>query len=372
MLIEDTQNNDNSQNAVADNYNNDDYSELLELHKESLNDDADNDDRDDDDSDDAESDNADAKKKDKDLEKEQKATEQTSEVPKSWSKDKHELFKSLPPEAQATIIKRDQDMERGIQQIYQRIKPQEEFVKQYQEVLTPYQAELEKIGDPTGINTIQTFLEPARILNFGSPQQKADMLLSVAQEHGVDLFGYINAIINQNGGQVPTFSQPANLKQYPEFQALNNQINELTTFKKNILNEQNAAVEAQVVSEIEGIIGDTDNYPYFNQLIPEMQNLLQSGFAEDLKDAYEKAVALSPATREQYIAQQADKKLAEQQQAMQQKNQQKLTNVKNNMMSPKNNKGSHYNNDDDDDDFDDDDEDAFDERQKQKLRNLKF
>lgn len=294
--------------------------------------------------DDKDSDNSD---KDKDVTADNPADKENSvvaEPPKSWAKEQHELFKKLPPEAQQQIIKRENDVIQGIQKIYEKINPQIDFAENVQNILKPYEQAIKQMGDETGgINTLASFLEPARILNFGSPEQKASMLLNVAQQYGIDLIGFLQGI-------PPEHLQAQRQVNNPEVQALREQINQLTNLEKNRQLEADKQLENEIVNEITEIQNDKENYPYFNDVIKEMHNLVTSGLAENLKEAYQKAVLLNPATQEKIIAQQAQKLKSNEQQ----QNQQRVAKARQNSLSPKSGSGFGFSNEPlDEDEFDD-------------------
>lgn len=269
------------------------------------------------------------------------------EPPKSWAKEQHDLFKKLPLTAQQQIIKRENDTIQGIKNIYDKLNPHIEFATNIQNILKPYEQAMRHLGDDTGgVNTLASFLEPARILHFGSPQQKAQMLLGVAQEHGVDLIGFLQGIPQE---QLQLQLQAQSQVHNPEINALKQQINELTNLEKMRQLEHDKQLESEVVTEITQIQNDKENYPFFDDVMHEMHNLLTSGLVEDLKEAYQKAVLLNPATQEKIIAQQAQKLKSNEQNI----NQQRVMKARQNALSPKSGSGFGFSNEPlDEDEFD--------------------
>jgi hypothetical protein len=129
-------------------------------------------------------------------------------------------------------------------------------------------------------------------LVYGSPEQKLEMFAQLANEYGVNL----GALTGQTGYD-PQFSQLA--------QELNQIKNQWSSFQSS----QEQQEQAQLQNEIESFSNDK---PYFDEVRETMAGLLQSGMADDLQSAYDKAIRLNDDVFQRVSAEQAQKSEAAQ------------------------------------------------------------
>src|SRR6185369_9287532 len=116
-----------------------------------------------------------------------------------------------------------------------------------------------------------------RTLVMGSPEQKLQMFSQLAQEYGVPLA----AIHQAQQGQV----DPVAMQLMQELQMIKQQVSGVTNWREQ---QEQAAVHQELAK-----FGDTSKYPHFEQVRGDMALLLEAGRAQDLDDAYAKAVRLS-------------------------------------------------------------------------------
>ena len=116
-----------------------------------------------------------------------------------------------------------------------------------------------------------------RTLVMGSPEQKLQMFSQLAQEYGVPLA----AIHQAQQGQI----DPVAMQLMQELQMIKQQVSGVTNWREQ---QEQAAVHQELAK-----FGDTSKYPHFEQVRGDMALLLEAGRAQDLDDAYAKAVRLS-------------------------------------------------------------------------------
>tara|TARA_R110000868_G_scaffold95285_1_gene262262 strand:+ start:931 stop:1908 length:978 start_codon:yes stop_codon:yes gene_type:complete len=203
--------------------------------------------------------------------------------PLSWKKDYHEVWQKADPRLQEYAFQREEQMRRGVEPLLQA----KQFADSMQEVISPYMTTLNGLGMKPE-QAISALLKADHTLRTSDPQTRLNYFMQLAGEYGVNLQG------------MPQGQQQA---VDPTIFALKNELanvrGEVTTWKQ----QQEAAEQAVLANEIEGFAQKAE---YFEEARPEMIKLLQSGVAETLEDAYDRAIYGNRDLRERVLsAQQA-------------------------------------------------------------------
>jgi hypothetical protein len=197
---------------------------------------------------------------------------QARKPPQSWSKDKHELWSKLPPEAQDYYEHREKQMLDGLGQY----KEHSELGKQIKEVVTPYKAFLQAQGVDE-VKAVSYLLNAHYRLTQGTPEQR----LAAYKQLGTNL-----GFHNEEGQQVDHNTR-----------ALQERIDrlelELNSAKDVSINE----TRTRVAREVEAFAKD---HPYFDEVADQIAIFVQSGVA--LQEAYDQAVWANPVTRAKELA----------------------------------------------------------------------
>lgn len=219
--------------------------------------------------------------------------------PTTWKKDylpiwdKVHTNEPLTPEESANLLKYINQREGEYKTGVSTYKTEAESAKQLQEALAPFMPTLQQHNiEPT--TWISNLGNAHQLLALGTPEQKLQAFAKLAQDYGVPMEAF-------TGEYNPNLMQ--NMQQNSE---LSNQVNSLT----NWMMQQE---EREISSEIEAFSGDK-NYPYFEDLKEDMAQLLESGKADDLKQAYKIALV----NNDELMEKQFQERLAAQQ-ATQQK-----------------------------------------------------
>ena len=123
------------------------------------------------------------------------------------------------------------------------------------------------------------------ILSKAPYSQKMEIFQKLAQDYGIDLnSGY-------SGENTTQYQDPQALALMQQINQLNQEVQQVRSWKEQ---EDNARLTSEIVRFSEG-------KPYFDALREEMAQLLESGKAQDLETAYEKAKWLVPEVREQEL-----------------------------------------------------------------------
>jgi hypothetical protein len=210
---------------------------------------------------------------------------QDTGAPKTWTKEALEHWATIPPRAQAEILKREEDFMRGITQY----KSAADLGVRYSQVVEPYAPMLaaENI-DPVGL--FQSFAANHYLLSRGTPEQKLNLAAQLITGYGID-FGQLASFIGENA------IAPAD----PEIVALRKEINELKSGFTSQKTAEAAKTQETIQREVDTFASDTAAHPYFNEVVGEMMNFMKSGSAQSLQEAYDMAVYANPVTRQKEV-----------------------------------------------------------------------
>jgi len=189
--------------------------------------------------------------------------------PASWKKDYHEVWQTADPKLKEYAWQREEEMKRGVEPLLSKAQ----FADQIQQAIEPYQNNLRTLGiEPP--QAIKALMDADNVLRHGTPQQKAQMFASLSQQYGVNL------------------QEIGNLQQQPVDPTVSMLQNELYSVKNEVMTwkqQQEAAQNQALLSEIDSFAQKAE---FFEDARPTMIQLLNSGMAQNLEDAYNKALRL--------------------------------------------------------------------------------
>ena len=213
-------------------------------------------------------------------EKEQEQPVTAKAPPQSWAKDKHELWATLPVEAQDYYELREKQMLDGIEQYKSGYKYGEILSK----TLDPFREEMAKNGVDE-VQAINNLFGHHRALTSGSLEQRQEAFVRLGQSIGLI---------------PPSEGQPAYDPRTQELQARLNRIEQQEA-------QRMQEIEQQHYQDIERQVTDfamAPGHEYFNEVADDIAILLNSGI--ELQDAYDRAVWANPITRAKELAKQAE------------------------------------------------------------------
>jgi len=190
-------------------------------------------------------------------------------APASWKKDYHDVWQTADPRMQEYAWQREEQMRKGVEPLISKAQ----FADQINEVVNPYLQTIQGMGLDTP-RAVKALLEADHMLRTSNGQEKLQLFSRLAQQYGVNLNE-----VNFPQGVDPTI--------YALQNELNNVRGEVIGWKQ----QQEQAQNQQLLGEIEKFSSKAE---YFEEARPTMIQLLQSGVAQTLEDAYEKAVRLDP------------------------------------------------------------------------------
>ena len=209
-------------------------------------------------------------------------TDAKSKAPQSWSAADRAHWDKIPAEVQAVIARREEEAHRGITSMGQDAA----FGRKVNEVVSPYLPMIRaEGGDPVG--AVQSLLQTAYTLRAGNPEQKVQMFQHLAQQFGVDL-----QAVQAGAQQVD-----------PQVASLRQELAQLRGHLQQGEQQQHQQVQAHAQQLIEAFAADPKN-EFYGQVAPMMGQLILSGQASDMQDAYDKACWAMPDVRSTILTRQ--------------------------------------------------------------------
>ena len=198
--------------------------------------------------------------------------------PNGWTSEAKANWHELPEHIQAVVNQRELDVHKQIS----KHDDERNFGRELGKVIQPYMAQITADGgNPAG--TVQNLLNTAYTLRTGSPEQRKQALLGVAQEFGVDL-------TNIETTQVQ-----------PEYAALQNRLNTLEGQITTREHDEQNRLKTEVQQEVDAFAADA-THPHYEQVKGAMSALIASNATLDLQGAYDQACWASPDVRATLLA----------------------------------------------------------------------
>lgn len=183
------------------------------------------------------------------------------------------------PVLQQALLRRSEEMHKGLEQY----RGAAQFAQKIAQAFQPYEHTIQQLGVSHEV-AVGKLLEADNTLRYGSPEQKAHALASLAYQYGIDI------------GQVQATPAPD-----PQVYALQAELNQLKGFINDFQRTQQEREQGTLNSEIAKF---AEGREHFEQVREDMAALLQAGRAKDLSDAYEQAIWANPQTRAAMLAKQ--------------------------------------------------------------------
>lgn len=194
------------------------------------------------------------------------------EPPKTWRKEATEFWGTLPPTVQQEILKREDDIFRGLESY----KGQAQLAQQYQTALAPYMPMLQQQGlDPA--QYAAQWLAIDTQLASAQPQQKIELLCRVAQAYGVDLRG-------QLGLEAPYLD--------PEVARLQHELSTVQSQLSGMTKAQEQAALQQMQATVNEFATNPAN-KYFDEVGAQVAEIIKLTPGTSLEAAYHKACRLN-------------------------------------------------------------------------------
>lgn len=197
--------------------------------------------------------------------------------PSSWKKDYWQDWDKLDPRLAEYINQREGEYANGVstyKREYDTAKPLLDAVAPFRDVI-----------QQTGLQPAQwvnQLGEAHRGLTQGTPEQKVNILTQIALNNGIDLMKFAERVfVRGQDGQIYLNQQ----MQRPQPQQQVQQPNVEQTVQKILAQER----AQQSLAEFSA---NKEKYPHYEAVRQQMGQLLDAGLAQDLPDAYTKALRM--------------------------------------------------------------------------------
>jgi hypothetical protein len=211
----------------------------------------------------------------------EEAPSPADDFPKSWKQDVKAHWASLPPEIKAEVLRREQDIFKGIEGY----KAAAERAKAFDDVLAPHREVMEQHGvDP--ILLVRDLASAHRVLSLGSPEQKAQAFEYLFKQYGFD----------------PRTSQPA-----AQPAAADDLTSRLAAIESRLEAGSRANAEARFREVSQTVADFARDKPDFEAVAGDVARLLRADKQLSLDEAYNQARRLNPQTFETILATEREK-----------------------------------------------------------------
>lgn len=192
--------------------------------------------------------------------------------PASWKKEYHEVWQKADPKMREYAWQREEQMRAGVEPLLSKAQ----FADSMQEAISPYMQTIQGLG-LTPDKAVAALMEADHKLRTSDPQSRMAYFYQLAQSYGINL---------GNAQGVPQQAAPVDQTVYQLQQELNRVRGEVMGWKQ----QQEMAENQTLLNEINQFSMKAE---YFEEVRPTMIRLLQSGEAETLDQAYNKAIRLN-------------------------------------------------------------------------------
>lgn len=187
--------------------------------------------------------------------------------PASWKPEFREPWKTVDPKVREYFWKREEEMNAGVVPLKEKAR----LADAINEVAAPYMNTIRGMGIDLP-KAVQGLMYADNILRTAPHDQKRAYLLQLAQTYGIQL------------GDVSDAPQPDH-----NLQAIYAEINNVRGEVKSWQQQQQESAAAQQMAEINKFALTAE---FFEEARPTMVRLLEGGVAENIEDAYKKALRL--------------------------------------------------------------------------------
>ncbi len=218
------------------------------------------------------------------------------DYPKTWRKELQGEWGKLPPAVKAEIQRREENFFEGIKQ-YQEPAA---FGRAIGQEMLPHVDVMRQVG-VTPQQLTRDIMSSWSTLVKGNPDQKRQVLLNLAQQYGIDMAA--------PAAPSSTGSAPAQAVS-PDLSPVLQRVQGIEQMVRQQAEQQARVVSEQAMTEVQRFASNPER-KHFPAVQDTMSQLIGSGQASTLDDAYDKAIWLVPEVRNQLLAEQDQKRRAE-------------------------------------------------------------
>lgn len=202
--------------------------------------------------------------------------------PASWKKEYHEVWSKADPKLREYAYQREEQMRRGVEPLLTKAQ----FADAMNQAIEPYRETIRGLGIPEHEAVAALMKADYTLRTTADPAARAAYFQQLAQAYGVNLNAATPGATPQQGID-------------PMVWQLQNELNKVRGEVMGWKQQQEMVENQNLLSEIEAY---SQKAEYFEDARPTMIQLLQSGMAQTLDEAYEKAIRLDSALFERVTA----------------------------------------------------------------------
>lgn len=205
-------------------------------------------------------------------------------APASWKPAAREHWNSLKPDVKREILRREGDIQKGLQQASQHKKVAEE----YYHTIQPYQGIIRAAG-ATPSQAISTMFDTAMQLTFGNPKQKAQKVREIIENYSVDIETLDMVLADMEVEDVgdPQLLQAIDQRLQPVTQFMN----EMRGYQQN----QDTQLQTQVQSDLQAFAGSNEFYEDVRDTMADLMEVAaKHNRTMSLQEAYDQACMITP------------------------------------------------------------------------------
>jgi hypothetical protein len=208
-------------------------------------------------------------------------------APAQWKPAAKEMWNRIPRPVQEEVLRREGDSMRLIGSVGPKIRMADEV----QTHLAPFAERLAA----NGVNTSQfvgDVFESVKVLAHGNPEQKASVVANIVQAYGIDL-KTLDSILSQRINQPPIVSEAQR-----EIARARNVVQQHTEFQSQ--------QTAQAADTALAVFGADPKHEFIDDVRLLMADLIETGRAKTLEDAYSAAIWANEDTRKILLQREAE------------------------------------------------------------------
>ena len=195
-------------------------------------------------------------------------------APSGWGPKARERWSEIPEDLRGEILRREEASAKGVRQLQEEVAPMRSFVQ----TLSPFINEaVQNAQNPA--EYIGRVMVTERVLRTGSPDQKFEALLGIADQYGLPLREIINKSVGEEVLKTPSQQQ---YQLPPEVQR---ELQEARQWRESQTQRSGEDELAKFIKT---------GPEFFEDVRNDMANLIEARIATDLQDAYDKACKLHP------------------------------------------------------------------------------
>lgn len=211
-----------------------------------------------------------------------------SKAPQSWKPAMREQFKTLPPEMQSEILRRESETGRALSESANSRK----FHGEFSQVIRPFEALIAGSGVHP-LKAVQNLMSTAATLQTGTAIQKAGTIANIIKTYGVDIATLDSLLAGQK--PKPGEQQSSDVQELirRELAPVREFMNKGTRAQQ----EQAQRIQSEAVQTAEQFAAD-EKHEYYEDLREDMADFLDlatnRGRTMTMQEAYDRAAAAHP------------------------------------------------------------------------------